>query len=161
MDIEIDHRERSTALLNGLHGHGHVIRKVHLAVGDYRFDDGLLFERKTLQDLSTSLADGRLFRQASRMHHWANACPTRWFEKAVLTVMREREAQHWAGQYMMSRIIALTDIFHIFYPPLPSTANAADRSMNANAQQTTQSHRLLPPQQWPVQPPARLPRACP
>lgn len=38
-----------------------------LAVGDYRLDDALLFERKTLGDLAMSIKDGRLFDQALRL----------------------------------------------------------------------------------------------
>lgn len=38
-----------------------------LPVGDYRVDDALLFERKTLVDLVASIKDGRLFHQALRL----------------------------------------------------------------------------------------------
>lgn len=38
-----------------------------LPVGDYRIDDTLLFERKTLLDLAASIKDGRLFDQALRL----------------------------------------------------------------------------------------------
>jgi ERCC4-type nuclease len=38
-----------------------------LSVGDYLVDDWLRAERKTLPDLTRSIADGRLFRQASRL----------------------------------------------------------------------------------------------
>jgi ERCC4-type nuclease len=38
-----------------------------LSVGDYLVDDWLRVERKTLPDLAGSIADGRLFRQASRL----------------------------------------------------------------------------------------------
>lgn len=37
------------------------------SLGDYRVGDGLCVERKTLPDLAASIADGRLFRQASRL----------------------------------------------------------------------------------------------
>ena len=40
---------------------------VHLAVGDYLMDGGVLVERKTYADLAVSLADGRLFPQAARL----------------------------------------------------------------------------------------------
>jgi ERCC4-type nuclease len=36
----------------------------HLEVGDYRVEDRMIFERKTLIDLAESIKDGRLFRQA-------------------------------------------------------------------------------------------------
>jgi len=38
-----------------------------LTLGDYLVDDRVLIERKTLQDLALSLADGRLFSQACRL----------------------------------------------------------------------------------------------
>jgi DNA excision repair protein ERCC-4 len=38
-----------------------------LAVGDYLVDNALLFERKTLLDLTESIKDGRLFDQALRL----------------------------------------------------------------------------------------------
>lgn len=38
-----------------------------LTVGDYRIDDALLFERKTMVDLVASIKDGRLFHQALRL----------------------------------------------------------------------------------------------
>jgi len=38
-----------------------------LSLGDYLVNDGLRVERKTLPDLTGSVADGRLFRQASRL----------------------------------------------------------------------------------------------
>jgi len=37
------------------------------SLGEYRVDDGLRVERKRLPDLAASIADGRLFRQASRL----------------------------------------------------------------------------------------------
>jgi len=38
-----------------------------LPLGDYRIDDALLVERKTLPDLVASIKDGRLFRQSCRL----------------------------------------------------------------------------------------------
>ena len=38
-----------------------------LLLGDYEIDGKILFERKTLVDLSASIKDGRLFRQACRL----------------------------------------------------------------------------------------------
>jgi ERCC4-type nuclease len=44
------------------------LRVDRLSLGDYLVDDGWLrVERKTLPDLARSIADGRLFRQASRL----------------------------------------------------------------------------------------------
>ena len=44
-----------------------VVRLQRLPVGDYLVDDNLLFERKTLLDLTQSIKDGRLFRQGLRL----------------------------------------------------------------------------------------------
>ncbi len=44
-----------------------------LSLGDYEIDGSLLFERKTLIDLTASIKDGRLFRQACKLA----SCPMR------------------------------------------------------------------------------------
>jgi ERCC4-type nuclease len=43
------------------------VRLERLPIGDYRVDDALLFERKTLPDLAASIKDGRLFSQGLRL----------------------------------------------------------------------------------------------
>jgi ERCC4-type nuclease len=43
------------------------VRSERLALGDYRIDDRLLVERKTLPDLARSITDGRLFAQGCRL----------------------------------------------------------------------------------------------
>jgi ERCC4-type nuclease len=69
-DIHIvaDDRERGCevaeclAAMDGVH-----LRIGRLSMGDYRLDDAILFERKTLNDFAASVVDGRLFRQAVRL----------------------------------------------------------------------------------------------
>jgi Fanconi anemia group M protein len=43
------------------------VHMVHLPVGDYVIDGGVIVERKTYADFATSLADGRLFPQAAAL----------------------------------------------------------------------------------------------
>ncbi len=66
--IVVDDREPADGVTAVLRSHPDVELQVdRLAVGDYRVDDTLLFERKTLLDLTQSIKDGRLFRQALRL----------------------------------------------------------------------------------------------
>jgi len=66
--IIADDRERAAALLPELRRHPGVRLQVErLPLGDYRVDDWLLLERKTLHDLVQSIKDGRLFAQALRL----------------------------------------------------------------------------------------------
>ncbi|GAB6040155.1 ERCC4 domain-containing protein [Endothiovibrio diazotrophicus] len=66
--IVIDHRERAGPLPQ-------ILRRdpafettlAHLPLGDYLIDERFLVERKTLPDLTQSIKDGRLFRQALRL----------------------------------------------------------------------------------------------
>jgi len=66
--IVADDREARGTVVEAL-GHlpGVRLRLGRLPVGDYRIDDALLFERKTLQDLVASIKDGRLFAQGLRL----------------------------------------------------------------------------------------------
>ena len=71
--ITVDDRESSGAVLAALRRREYVrLQVARLPVGDYRVDDSLLFERKTLPDLVASIKDGRLFAQGLRL---ANAPP--------------------------------------------------------------------------------------
>ena len=66
--IVVDDREPTDGVTAALRSHPDVeLRMERLALGDYRVDDTLLFERKTLVDLTQSIKDGRLFRQALRL----------------------------------------------------------------------------------------------
>ena len=64
----MDDRERGSGvgeclkLMEGIE-----ITEQRLALGDFQVDDHLIFERKTLADLSASIIDGRLFSQAKRL----------------------------------------------------------------------------------------------
>jgi ERCC4-type nuclease len=66
--VVADDRELAGAVLAALQRHACVqLRVERLPVGDYRIDDTLLFERKTLLDLAASIKDGRLFAQGLRL----------------------------------------------------------------------------------------------
>lgn len=66
--IVADDREARGTVVEALSRHAGVrLRLERLPVGDYRVDDALLFERKTLPDLVASLKDGRLFAQGLRL----------------------------------------------------------------------------------------------
>jgi ERCC4-type nuclease len=66
--IVADDRESAGAVLAALQRRECVqLRLERLPVGDYRVDDALLFERKTLRDLVASIKDGRLFAQGLRL----------------------------------------------------------------------------------------------
>jgi ERCC4-type nuclease len=66
--IVVDDRESAGTVLAALQRRECVqLRVERLPVGDYRIDDALLFERKTLRDLVASIKDGRLFAQGLRL----------------------------------------------------------------------------------------------
>lgn len=66
--ITADGRERAGGVVDALRTMGNVDLSIeHLRLGDYRVENTLLVERKTVADLAISILDGRLFRQASRL----------------------------------------------------------------------------------------------
>ncbi len=102
--IVVDHRERPSGVPTALAAHPNVeITIHHLSLGDYRVDDTLIVERKTLTDFAQSVRDGRLFAQASRLtrvkrarpclilegtriNHWSAALPRSALQGALITV---------------------------------------------------------------------------
>jgi DNA excision repair protein ERCC-4 len=66
--IIADCRERDAGVLHALSDMPEVeVQVAHLTCGDYVVDDLFVFERKTLVDLTASIKDARLFRQACRL----------------------------------------------------------------------------------------------
>jgi len=66
--VVADDREEGSGVIEALAATDDVAVVVdRLSLGDYLVDDGLRIERKALPDLAVSIADGRLFRQASRL----------------------------------------------------------------------------------------------
>lgn len=66
-EIIIDQREMSSSVAEELMRLGFKVTPNPLGEGDYRISDRIAIERKTAQDLSDSLVDGRLFDQARRL----------------------------------------------------------------------------------------------
>jgi ERCC4-type nuclease len=66
--VVADDREEESGVIAALSEMDDVRLTVdRLSLGDYLVDDWLRVERKSLPDLAESIADGRLFRQASRL----------------------------------------------------------------------------------------------
>ncbi|MEE4271142.1 MAG: ERCC4 domain-containing protein [Thermoanaerobaculales bacterium] len=102
--IVCDHRERPSGVPSALATHPDVRITFHqLSLGDYRVNDTLIVERKTLTDFAKSVRDGRLFAQASRLtrlkrarpclilegtriNHWSAALPRTALQGALITV---------------------------------------------------------------------------
>jgi DNA excision repair protein ERCC-4 len=67
-NIVVDDRETGSGIIDILREQGGVgVAVERLPLGDYRIDDALLVERKTLADLVASIKDGRLFGQGCRL----------------------------------------------------------------------------------------------
>ena len=63
-----DDRERKSEVIASLMDmKGVTVATQRLSIGDYRVDNRLVFERKTLHDLVISIIDGRLFKQMIRL----------------------------------------------------------------------------------------------
>ncbi|MDD5261788.1 MAG: ERCC4 domain-containing protein [Methylacidiphilales bacterium] len=68
IQVEIDHRERPSGLVEAFTAHSGVQVSVsELPIGDVCVDTRLVVERKTLADLERSIVDQRLFSQALRL----------------------------------------------------------------------------------------------
>jgi Fanconi anemia group M protein len=65
--IEADQREMPSTVVEELMRSGFKVKPLPLGEGDYRISDRVVVERKTTQDLSDSLIDGRLFDQMTRL----------------------------------------------------------------------------------------------
>ena len=73
LHIIADDRERKSEVIQSLMMmKGITVQIKRLSIGDYRADNRLVFERKTLKDFASSLIDGRLFNQMLRL---ANSKP--------------------------------------------------------------------------------------
>ena len=72
--VVVDDREAGSEVVHALREiDGLVVEVRRLKLGDYYINGNLLIERKTFGDLASSIKDGRLFQQASRLA----SCPTR------------------------------------------------------------------------------------
>lgn len=84
--IIVDERDFRSKLPSLLNMSGFVVIPATLAVGDYILTPSLCVERKSLVDLTQSLASGRLFRQATAM--------TRFYSTVALLIEFDQE-QPW------------------------------------------------------------------
>ncbi|NVM28635.1 MAG: DEAD/DEAH box helicase family protein [Candidatus Helarchaeota archaeon] len=66
-EIIVDHRESSSSLVKDLVTEGFKIKLAQLPVADYRLGTRVLIERKTCQDFSKSIIDGRLFKEIKEL----------------------------------------------------------------------------------------------
>src|SRR5437773_1055077 len=66
--LRVDLSERNAAVLHlARECEDFDVQMVHLPIGDYFIDSGVVIERKTYADFATSLVDGRLFPQAAAL----------------------------------------------------------------------------------------------
>lgn len=73
--VVVDHREYKSKLPEILEkAENTIVTKAHLPLGDYLVNDGLLIERKTLNDLVASIKSGRLFTQMFNLAHSGKKC---------------------------------------------------------------------------------------
>lgn len=90
LEVAIDDRERNRPLIAALEGMPSlIVSRERLDVGDYRWQDRLLVERKTLADLQTSIFEQRFFRQIHRLRHAAET-PCLLIEGTTTSRQRER-----------------------------------------------------------------------
>lgn len=67
MKIIADTRERNTDIIDSLMRAGITVDRASLPVGDYAISDRMCVERKTVGDFESSIVNGRLFEQLSRL----------------------------------------------------------------------------------------------
>lgn len=65
--ITVDHRESSSSLVKELISSGFKINLAQLAIADYLIGDRIFVERKTCEDFSKSIIDGRLFKEIKEL----------------------------------------------------------------------------------------------
>jgi len=73
-DITVDHRETSSTLVKELVSAGFKITLEQLPIADYCIGERIYVERKTCQDFSKSIIDGRLFKEVSELKQNAPHC---------------------------------------------------------------------------------------
>ncbi|MHA1649438.1 MAG: DEAD/DEAH box helicase [Candidatus Helarchaeota archaeon] len=66
-EIIVDHREYSSSLVKELVTFGFKIKLAQLPVADYLLGNRILIERKTCEDFSKSIIDGRLFKEIKEL----------------------------------------------------------------------------------------------
>ncbi|MEM4389764.1 MAG: ERCC4 domain-containing protein [Candidatus Micrarchaeia archaeon] len=97
--IEIFADEHESAVPEVLASMNVVVRRMVLPVGDYILSERVVCERKTRDDFESSIMDGRLFQQASRMLEN--------FPRALVVVEGERFAERVKKSAILGAIAAL------------------------------------------------------
>lgn len=109
--IEVDYREKPSGILEVLrNGNGVNVEEKRLSLGDYRINNHIIVERKTTKDFVSSIIDGRLFSQASRLKQFA--------QKPIM-VIEGRDLYH-TGCAIDPHAIkgAITSLFTTWYIPV-------------------------------------------
>ena len=107
--IVADDREAASAVPAALQAlPGIKVRYKRLAVGDYEVDHRCVFERKTVVDFASSIADGRLFVQAQRLASLSEPAAIILEGRAgdVAATQMRREA-------LQGAMVSLSMIFHL------------------------------------------------
>jgi len=104
LHVVADDREEGNGVIEALAAMDDVRVTVnHLSLGDYLVDDRLCVERKTLPDLAGSVADGRLFRQASRL-----ASASKWAVVLLEGTARDLADSEMRREALQGALITLT-----------------------------------------------------
>jgi len=145
--IACDHRERPSGVPEALKNHPNVELTIHrLKLGDYRVDDSLIVERKTLTDFAQSVRDGRLFAQASRLARVKSARPC--------IILEGSRIKHWSAALPRSAIqgalITVTLVFGL--PVLRSSSPEETADLILYAADQLHRRSIRPPQRRGYQP---------
>jgi len=139
----VDDRERHSGVPKALKQHPEVELNIRrLSLGDYKVDDTLIVERKTLADFAISVLDGRLFMQVGRLtrQQTMRAClilegtPMRYPRSAI-----PRPAFQGA-------IITVTLVFGL--PVLRSSTPDETADLILYAANQLQRRNVQPPRRW-------------
>ncbi len=140
--IVIDHREREAGVADALRRLGADVSIGHLRVGDYRVDNRLLVERKTIRDLGLSVMSGRLFVQARNL-----AAP---FSQRVCIVVEGSSDRGQTGGLsragLHGTLISLTLVFGL--PVLRSRSPEETASLMLLAADQLRRRLAMPPRRF-------------
>jgi len=69
ISLKVDYREQRSGIINEIEKISNQINceVMQLPIGDYRIDDKIIIERKTIADFLLSIKNGRIFQQAYKM----------------------------------------------------------------------------------------------
>ena len=138
--VVVDDREAGSEVLHALRAiDGLAVEVRRLGLGDYYVNENLLIERKTFGDLASSIKDGRLFQQASRLA----SSPTRSaviLEGTADDLIRSRMRR----EAIQGALITLTIILGIPVLRSKDPIESARLMLFAARQMSTIPHRSFP-----------------